>query len=476
MITAFLTIILVIFNSFCLSFIFSLVIDTAKLFGYRKLLPDMINQHLLLTSAIIIIMICYILSRGMYAKIIAKLSGCRKLIEVESDYLLPILDDVQRNISKYRKYRKLNNIKLYIIDDNNINAFAIGKSIIALTKGALQRCDEQQLKAVIAHEFCHLYDNSAQYMLILNGLGKVAAFLFSTFTILYTVTSIVSRSIKITFLFLLMPLLVFYLMTFLLKFSNYLINIIIKISQRGREYDADYFACSVGYMRGAVSFLDLLYNADTTPPKGINALVFATHPSPAYRLEAVKNYNNNKVKKRRIKRHDITLFYVFSAIIFISVIGYNYARENNISITGYLKNAVHIAKKPLLFESGKFPKGEFITASNAEEFIDKYFIDKPAYYSGKIVLDRKIGEHEYIGREHREKGWLITRLFEPDELSFVIKIPYYIPYQKGMGISFPKSSPLHVTGVFNDNDMNKIYCVYYGYTEMNNRKYPSLKI
>lgn len=70
--------------------------------------------------------------------------------------------------------------RIYIMNDNSLNAFATGRdpehASVALTKGIVQRLDRVELEGVIAHELSHVKNRDIRLMLI-----TVAGISFCTF-------------------------------------------------------------------------------------------------------------------------------------------------------------------------------------------------------------------------------------------------------------------------------------------------------
>ncbi|HAM43011.1 MAG TPA: zinc metalloprotease HtpX, partial [Elusimicrobia bacterium] len=60
--------------------------------------------------------------------------------------------------------------KIYILNDNALNAFATGRdpehASLALTKGIVKRLDRAELEGVIAHELAHIENRDIRLMLI----------------------------------------------------------------------------------------------------------------------------------------------------------------------------------------------------------------------------------------------------------------------------------------------------------------------
>lgn len=66
--------------------------------------------------------------------------------------------------------------KVYIIDDDSLNAFATGRSpndaSIALTRGIIDKLDKPELEGVIAHEMAHIGNRDIRLdMLLITGIG-----------------------------------------------------------------------------------------------------------------------------------------------------------------------------------------------------------------------------------------------------------------------------------------------------------------
>jgi len=58
--------------------------------------------------------------------------------------------------------------KLYVMEDNNINAFASGRdpknAVICVTTGALKKLDKHELEGVLSHEMSHIADYDIRFM------------------------------------------------------------------------------------------------------------------------------------------------------------------------------------------------------------------------------------------------------------------------------------------------------------------------
>lgn len=94
--------------------------------------------------------------------------------------------EIQPDNKEYREiFRTVENVALaaglpmprvYIINDNSLNAFATGRSprdaSVALTSGIIKKLDRQELSGVIAHEMAHIGNRDIRLdMLLITGVG-----------------------------------------------------------------------------------------------------------------------------------------------------------------------------------------------------------------------------------------------------------------------------------------------------------------
>lgn len=106
-----------------------------------------------------------------------------------------IIRSVNAKIASETKYKEYHDLvegmsiasgvpkpKLYIMQDNQINAFAAGKNpkeaLICLTTGALEKLNKQELEGVVAHEMSHIANYDIRFM----GLVVVLVGLISIFS------------------------------------------------------------------------------------------------------------------------------------------------------------------------------------------------------------------------------------------------------------------------------------------------------
>lgn len=108
------------------------------------------------------------------------------------------LASVRAKKADENKYRQLHNIieglclasgmpkpKIYIIESEQINAFATGKdpknSVIAVTEGCLKKLNKQELEGVIGHELSHIANYDIRFMTLVAVLVGMIAIISQIF-------------------------------------------------------------------------------------------------------------------------------------------------------------------------------------------------------------------------------------------------------------------------------------------------------
>lgn len=99
-------------------------------------------------------------------------SGARPISESEDKYILRLVENLTITAGMPLP-------KIYIIDSPAINAFATGrnpeKASIAITTGAIEKLENEELEGVIAHELSHVQNYDIRFMtLVAVMVGSVA--------------------------------------------------------------------------------------------------------------------------------------------------------------------------------------------------------------------------------------------------------------------------------------------------------------
>ena len=75
--------------------------------------------------------------------------------------------------------------KLYVMQDNNINAFASGRdprnAVICVTTGCLEKLDKHELEGIMAHELSHIANFDIRFMTLTAVLVGMIAIISEIF-------------------------------------------------------------------------------------------------------------------------------------------------------------------------------------------------------------------------------------------------------------------------------------------------------
>lgn len=172
-------------------------------------------------------------------------------------------------------------IRLFICNEQSENAFATGRRTICVTQGLLRMSDEQ-IEAILAHEFGHLAHRDTDNLLLVvigNLIVTVALLLFSTFVSIFTLVFDALEGNKdkgIT------RVARFLSMTLLMGIWTKLGAALCLRGNRMAEFAADRFAAELGY---AKELIDSFAAMEKGPgPRGLWATLMSTHPATPERI------------------------------------------------------------------------------------------------------------------------------------------------------------------------------------------------
>ena len=189
--------------------------------------------------------------------------------------------------------------KLYVMPSEQINAFASGrnpkKSVICVTKGALQKLDRRELEGVVAHELGHIGSYDIRYMTLVAVMVGIISIISEIFlrSLWFRGSGGNSRENKGNAIFMMIGIILAILAPILVFFVQLAIS-------RKREFTAD--ATAVKFTRyppgliGALEKIRYTNAPDKKVTKAIAPLFFAnpfkelgsTHPSIEKRIALLK--------------------------------------------------------------------------------------------------------------------------------------------------------------------------------------------
>jgi len=212
-------------------------------------------------------------------------TGVRPLrLRKEKIRLLPLFEEVYADVIKADKHLS-KEIKLYIKEDMDINAFAFGKETLVLTRGSIELLNDECLKGLIAHEFGHFsnYDTTTSLLM------SVGNFYFSVLiAILERIKNFVDRKKKGSIVLILFKALLD-CVYWIFRGIQFLSDFSLTVTRREQEYSADEFAVKSGFGEELAEVLNEIYSTSFSEPQSIKEQLKSTHPPITIRIERVEN-------------------------------------------------------------------------------------------------------------------------------------------------------------------------------------------
>jgi len=209
----------------------------------------------------------------------------------EKEYLLPLFHEVYTRAKEQNP--KLGHIQLCVIDKMSVNACALGKHTIAVTKGAMESFSPDELKAIMAHEIAHILygDTMARlYMAVGNGIYTVFVMISMAFIFIAEWIEILYNKSKSSF----SPAWVFitlikFLFTLILLAIQFLMQMVMSFSSRRCEFRADSYAYELGYGEKLVQAFYLMEKIQLGDNRTVIQKMIASHPRITSRIERLEN-------------------------------------------------------------------------------------------------------------------------------------------------------------------------------------------
>lgn len=250
-----------------------------------------IGLSLLITSAIYGVSVGVALSP--VGEALARITeGARPLkTQQDKDYLLPLFEEVYTEAMETTPILN-KNIKIYISESIAVNAFALGRQTIAVTRGALNAFSKDELQGVLSHEFGHIVNGDTKALLVKlvgNGFFTFIVVVFRLVSALLQLISNIFSSkslVLVAFSFVLWGTrLLIDLVVFVFTFIG---EIIIGLNSRYSELLADEYAYIIGYGEDLKSALYLLSKLEMPGKLTLTERLKASHPYTTARIERLE--------------------------------------------------------------------------------------------------------------------------------------------------------------------------------------------
>lgn len=215
-------------------------------------------------------------------------NGCKRVQRKEYlDRLQPIFDEVYAK-AKAKNPELPGNIQFYMSEDLEANAFATGRRTICITKGMLSYSDEQ-IKAVLAHEFGHLAHKDTDAILIISVGNLIITAVFIIWRVVFNVMAtifsfaigFVAESFGAMIATLITKVFIDLILVAVMAIWTKLGVLLCLYASRKNENLADEYSYKLGYGKDLCRFLDGL---GPSHAKGLWATLNSSHPANDERI------------------------------------------------------------------------------------------------------------------------------------------------------------------------------------------------
>lgn len=264
-----------------------------SLIGDQPFDMDSITTFLPGMLMLVIIPILWALSPLWSAYYMWRLGG-RPMTQREWDYIGG--QEIEEIIERTFPERQGKKLRFYVVDTEDLNAFALAGNKVAIYRGLL-KFDKRTIQAVIMHELGHQLLGHTKLLIALEYsrcvtypkyfLRRLRLGFKAYGKAKYRVTGDLHESLgfgAVGYVFEGMFLILFGSFQFII-FEPFLQKLF-----RLHEYEADMVACELGYASELLSFLELIQTTEFVPAHSIVERLTRTHPYVAYRIDKVYNY------------------------------------------------------------------------------------------------------------------------------------------------------------------------------------------
>lgn len=231
-------------------------------------------------------LICYFafiafVSSNIVERILRYANGVRRVAtDTEKERLIPLFKEVySKSLHKNKMIGK--HIKLYIVDSMEVNAFIIGRNTLAVTRGAIETFNDEELKGIMAHEFGHLNNYDGQITLLITFCTTIVLWAFIAVSFVFR---LLEKLFENNFIGDILGI-ARQIFELVIKLVLFVWTLIISGGSRKKEYKADIYAKNLGYGEQLKSALYILYDMEISDKKGLIKNLKRTHPILAYRIE-----------------------------------------------------------------------------------------------------------------------------------------------------------------------------------------------
>ena len=239
-------------------------------------------------------------------KLLRMLEHVRKIeTKQEKELLLPIFQEVYEQAKQ--KNPELGDIEMCVVDKIAVNACALGKHTVAVTKGAMQTFSEDQLKALLAHEIAHILNGdtiAALYVWVGNGIFMIFVLITKA---IFTAIEFVQEKYRTQGFWRVVTALAKLFLQASIWGVIFMMQAIMAIDSRRNEYRADRYAYDLGYGEELVEAFYLLEKIQLGDNSTVIQKMIASHPRITERIERIETLLDQENEEEAIQSAPLPL-------------------------------------------------------------------------------------------------------------------------------------------------------------------------
>jgi len=227
--------------------------------------------------------------------------GCKKLKFDKPEHreildrIVPLFAEAMERARSIQTEYVIGNVKLYLKEDDEPNAFALGRTTICVTTGLLNYSDEE-IVAILGHEIGHLAAHDTDLVLLITVGNFIISAIVTIFKAIILLYKLLINFVSLFFggtegalgraLGALASFLTLLAVDCVMFLWTQLGVLLVMKTSRDTEFAADAFSCRLGYGEGLVRFFDRFAQYEGAPVKRswkeraqLFAALSASHPS-----------------------------------------------------------------------------------------------------------------------------------------------------------------------------------------------------
>lgn len=180
----------------------------------------------------------------------------------------------------------INRIKYRVVNEEECNAFTLGRKTVVFTRGLLQILNDDELAGIMAHEFAHLINNDNIKFSLYQGMSFFFRLYCEIVNMLRDMIKAIIESMEIMIVFLWPFSIPLAILNYINQQINKPVDILLKTFNRHQEYVADDFAVKAGLKENLINALEKI---DDSEFHDLFTSLRNSHPTLEFRVEVLKH-------------------------------------------------------------------------------------------------------------------------------------------------------------------------------------------